>query len=231
MPPSRKLFYERAKSYYAPTPRKRVVAKRTRATPAAVPSYTRTRGEKEEVKFFDTPHTFSVDATGEVPATGQLNLIPQGDTESTRDGRQCTIKSIQIRGEMNFAPGAGAVGGTHVYMWLVLDKQCNGAAAAITDVFTSSSCIQNLVNLANSGRFRIIKKWVMPYNVGAGVTTAYVNVVKQIEFFKKCNIPLQFSSTTGAITEIKSNNLFLLAGSSSDDLVAFQGQTRLRFVG
>lgn len=186
----------------------------------------------DEVKFFDTAISTTLDATGEVPATGgQLVLIPQGDTQSTRDGRVCTVRSVQIRGEMNWAPGAGAIASTHGYMFLVQDKQCNGAPAAVTDVFTSTSLSNNLINMSNSTRFKILKKWVIPFNSPAGVTTAYGNQVKQIEYYAKCNIPLQFSSTTGVIGELKSNNLFLIAGSTTDDLIAFEGQARVRFVG
>jgi len=213
-----------------------------------VPGYTRTGGAygrygrsakamgiKPELKYFDTGLSFSFDATAEVPATGQLALIPQGDTESTRDGRIAYIKSIQIRGYANFVPGAAAAQSSTVcYLYLVLDTQCNGAAAAITDVFTSNVAGTNLLNLNNSGRFRILKKWVMTFNSPAGATTAFANVSKPLEFYKRCNIKVDWSSTTGAITEIRSNNVFLMAGSdgaTSDDTVAFLGNARLRFMG
>jgi len=213
-----------------------------------VPGYTRLGGNygrygrsakamglKPELKFFDTALSFSFDATAEVPATGQLTLIPQGDTESTRDGRVAYIKSIQLRGFANFVPGAAAAQSSTVcFLYLVLDTQCNGAAAAITDVFTSNVAGTNLLNLNNSGRFRILKKWVITFNSAAGATTAFSNVTKQIEFYKRCNIKVDWSSTTGAITEIRSNNVFLMAGSdgtTSDDTVAFVGNARLRFMG
>ena len=38
----------------------------------------RKKSSGEELKFFDTALSFTCDATGEVPATGQLALIPQG---------------------------------------------------------------------------------------------------------------------------------------------------------
>lgn len=239
MPPSRKAFYERAK-VYSTAPRRKVVPKR-KAAALVVPGYTRTggfyryskgQGKSPELKFFDTDLDFAFDTTGEVPATGQLVLIPQGDTESTRDGRQCTIKSVQIRGTVSFVPAAAATAATVAYMYLVLDKQCNGGAAAITDVFTTNNMTRNHVNLANSDRFRILKKWVMTFNSPAGVTTAYNNVIKPIEFYKSCNVPLNFSSTTGAITEIRSNNIFLCAGAiGSDDAVGMAGNCRVRFTG
>lgn len=185
-----------------------------------------------EEKFFDTTLSFSFDATAEVPATGQLALIPQGDTESTRDGRQCTITSIYIKGMAQFVPAAAATASSIAYLYLVLDTQCNGAAAGATDVLTGTGMITAHMNLANSGRFKILKKWVIAQNATAGVTTAYNNYVTYIEGYKKCKIPMEYSGTTGAISEIKSNNIFLLSGSSiTDDTVNFSGSCRLRFVG
>lgn len=184
-----------------------------------------------EVKFFDTALSFSYDAVAEVPATGQLVLIPQGVTESTRVGRKCVIKSIHIRGVNYFNPGAGAVGTTTSYLYVMWDKQANGAAAAITDVFTSNVISTAMHNLANSQRFVVLKKIRMNYQCTAGVTTAYNPVAKSWELFKKCNIPLEFSSTAGAITELRSNNIFLMTGSdgNSDDTVACAATCRIRF--
>jgi len=193
--------------------------------------YGRYKGPTPESKFFDTALSFNFDVTGEVPATGQLCLIPQGDTESTRDGRQAVIKSIQLRGAVTFNPGAGASAGGVSYLYLVLDTQCNGSAAAITDVFTSNVMYSNMLQLNNSGRFRILKKFVMAMNAQAGVTTAYNVVVRPFEYFKKCNIPIDWNSTAGALTEIRSNNIFLMAGASDDDLTSFIGTCRLRFQG
>jgi len=208
-----------------------------------VPGYTRASGyygrfsrsssDDGELKFFDTALAWDYDTQGEVPATGQLSLIPQGDTQSTRIGRKCTIKSIQIRGYNYFVPTTTATASALVNMYLVLDTQCNGAAADATDVFAGSYQITTaMLNLANSSRFRILKRWVVPFNSNAGASTAYNNVVKPLEFSMKCNIPLEFSGTTGALTEIRSNNIFLVAGAVlQDDKVSFAGTCRLRFVG
>jgi len=192
-------------------------------------------GNRPEKKFFDTFLTFSIDTTGEVPATGQLALIPQGDTESTRDGRQCVIKSWHIKADLSLVPAAAANPSGMTQICLVQDTQCNGAAAAFGDIVTAGvSMDQAPINMSNSSRFRILKKWTHSWNPTAGVTTAYCNMTKHIEKFKRCNIPLQYSSTTGAITEIKSNNLFLIAGANTaniDDLVTCNGSFRVRFTG
>lgn len=204
-------------------------SKRTKPYQARVP---KRQSKSEEVKFFDTANSWTFDATGEVPATGQLTLIPQGDTESTRDGRKAVIKSVQIRGVLTLVPGAGATPSGAAYLYLVLDRQANGAAAAVTDVFTSVSLQSAMLNLNNSARFYILKKWSWAFNPMAGVTTAYNNITKIIDWYKKCDIPIDWNSTAGAITEIRSNNLFFIAGSQGqDDTIFFEGVTRLRFVG
>lgn len=187
-----------------------------------------------ELKFFDTDLAFSFDVTGEVPATGQLALIPQGDTQSTRDGRQAVVKSIQVYGYLSLAPAAAAAVSVIAYLYLVLDRQANGAAAAITDVFTSNDMGIALVNINNSGRFRILKRWAIEMNTPAGVSGAYNSYIKCLEFYEACNYLLDWSGTTGAITELRSNNLFLCAGAqggAADDTVSFAGTCRLRFVG
>lgn len=191
-------------------------------------------GNLPENKFFDTQLAWTFDNTTEVPASGQLVLIPQGDTESTRDGRQCTITSIAINGFMSYAPGAAALASGVCYLHLMQDLQCNGAAATAADVFLAGTQYSGMHNLANSSRFRTLKKWSWTFNPGAGVTTAFNNVTKTIKFYKKCHIPLEFSGTTGAITEIKSNNLFLVAssqGNNMDDTVTMTGFCRVRFMG
>lgn len=187
-------------------------------------------GGGSENKFFDTSMSFTFDATGEVPATGQLCLIPQGVTESTRVGRKAVIKSIHIRGTAVGAPDVLTAYTQSIYFYVVLDKQCNGAAAAVTDVLTSSDMSVAMINLANSERFVILKRIVKILEPSAGVSGAYNGVRKNFEWFHKCNIPLEFSSTTGAITEIRSNNVFILAGQKGpDDFTEFTGTCRLRF--
>lgn len=213
--------------------RSAAVAARRSAALVAGRGRLRRRQVLPEKKFFDTALSFTVDATGEVPATGQITLIPQGDTESTRDGRKANIESVQIRANCVLAPASSTTAATIMQLYLVLDTQANGAAAAATDVFTSTNFATAMLNLNNSGRFRILKHWVVPFKAGAGVSGAYNAVVKQIEYYQKCDIDVDWSGTTGAITEIRSNNLFLMAGTEgqSDDIITVTGNARLRFRG
>jgi len=163
--------------------------------------YGRFGGASGEDKFFDTALSFTFDSTAIVPATGQLTLIPQGVTESTRVGRKCTITSIYIIGSVNNAPAASATASVMCYLYLILDTQTNGAAAATTDVFTSASLQSAMRNLSNESRFRVLKKFRLSFNSNAGVSAAFNSYRRDIKYFKKCNIPIEYSSTTGAITE------------------------------
>jgi len=222
---------ENKKRRYVKAMRKMVVPGYTRLSGAYKRFMPQNQGGRGELKYFDTALSFTMDATGEVPATGQLNLIAQGVTEVTRVGRLATVKSIQLRGTASFAPAAAATAATNGFIYLCLDTQTNGAAAAVTDVLTGNNLSTALVNLNNSMRFRILKRFKFTMQPGAGATTAYNNVVKTFDFYKRCNYVLDFSSTTGAITEIRSNNLFLLAGTdgASDDTITIAGNARLRF--
>lgn len=196
------------------------------------PRSARRSAAPSELKFFDTAINSAVDATGEVPTGGQLVLIPQGDGESSRDGRVAYIKSIQGRYLVNSVPSLNANGSTNVFLYLVLDKQCNGAAAGVTDVMTSANLWSAFHNLANSDRFQVLRRWKVNLTSQANQSaTVPSNINKTLEFYHRCDIPIQYSSTTGAITEIKSNNLFFLLGSDgqSDDTVTLTGSTRVRF--
>lgn len=134
---------------------------------------------------------------------------------------------------LGYVPSAAANASGVMIIYLVQDMQTNGAAAAVTDVFTGTDPTIAMVNMANSKRFKILKKIVRTFNSQAGVTTAYNTVHMHIDYFKKCAIELEFSSTTGAITELKSNNVFLIAQATVgiDDLVTVSGNCRLRFRG
>lgn len=215
------------RKYSQATTARRAKAARLQAPYLARRSYK--KSSFSERKFFDTALSFTFDATGEVPATGQLNLVPQGATESTRVGRKIQIESVQIRAKLNYDPAATNASALS-YVYLVQDKQANKSAAAVTDILTSTDLGVAMINMANSGRFIIHKRWVQDWNLKAGVDGAYAPLRDTLDFYKKCSIPVEFSSTTGAIGEITSNNLFLIASSSgADDLVTLTGTCRIRY--
>lgn len=191
-----------------------------------------------ELKNFDTAISTPIDSTPEIlpNGSGQINLIPQDLTATGRVGRIVNIKSIDVQGVLQYIPTTSAVGNTTIMLALVWDKQANGAAASVSDVYSGITSASFNRTLVNEQRFKVLKTWKVDLNCSAGATTAYCPVRKSIErFYMKCNIPIEFSGATGAISEIKSNNLFILgstAGDSAnleDDKTTFTGTTRVRF--
>lgn len=194
-------------------------------------------GNPEELKFFDTALSFTVDNTAEIPVTGQLALIPQGDTQSSRDGNKAFVKSIYVHGIMYFAPGAATSAATVVYMYLVQDTQANGAAATVADansgIFTNANLALAARTIVNTERFRVLKAWTVEMNSQAGVSGAFNGLMKAFSFYKTCDIPLLFdaSAADGSLPTIRTNNIFLVAGTGglNDDEVTVNGLCRLRF--
>lgn len=183
-----------------------------------------------ELKFFDTAVSFNFDATGEVPATGQLCLVPQGVGASQRVGRRIDVVGVDLRGRLRFDPGASAAGDCVASLFVLQDTQTNGAAAGVTDVFTGSVLAEAMLNPFNELRFGVVHGQDFVFNAGAGVSGAYTPETKMVDWAFDVLVPLEFSSTTGAITELRSNNLCLFAGVSppfADDLVTFEGRGRI----
>ncbi len=193
-------------------------------------------GSGKELKFHDVALDDAVIAAAGT-VTGSVNLIAQGTTESTRIGRLCTLKSINWRYQISLPEVDAAATpppGDTVRVIMYLDKQCNGAAANSTSVLETAD-FQSFNNLANKNRFVKLMDKTVSLNYlslasdGAGVVST-ADVTRNYTFFKKCDIPLEFDSTTGAITEIRSNNIGVLLISETG-VSAFQSQIRLRFTG
>lgn len=181
--------------------------------------YARASGVGTELKFFDGANsTASVSATGAI-LEDSLNEIAQGAGESNRVGRKCTLKSIHLRGEFTLPAQTSATTSSERVRFIVyLDKQCNGATAAVTDILESGNQ-DSFLNLANKSRFRILGERTCALNAHGATATAgaytFGEVVKNFKMNLKCNLPLEFDGATGAITELRSNNIRVLAISDS----------------
>ncbi len=186
-----------------------------------------------ELKFFDVDIDDAVVAATAI--TDSVNKIAQGITEVTRIGRKCTIKSIHWRYQITL-PEQDAVAdpalGDTLRVILYVDKQCNGATIAATDLLETAN-FQSFRNLANSGRFNILcdKTHSINYTAmasdGAGlVSQSAVNL--NYVFNKRLDVPIEFNAAAGAITEIRSNNIGVLL-TTGNGLCGFFSAMRLRF--
>ncbi len=196
--------------------------------------YGRFAGANAEMKFHDVDLDDAIIAAGGV-ITPTINIIPQDVTEIGRIGRKCTIKSIFWRGNLAIPTGElqGAPGqGERFRIILYLDKQCNGATATALGILEVVG-IDGYRNLANSGRFQILfdHRAVLNYQTLSHFAVnsfAFSAVQRNFSFFKKCTIPIEFDSTTGALTEVRSNNLGILI-ISEGGTGSIASSIRLRF--
>lgn len=163
-----------------------------------------------ELKFRDTIVATVFNNPGSLFGTGaNINVVPQGDTQSERGGRKIVIKAIRFKGYITKPEN---ITSTLLQFALVLDTQTNGVQADYDDVWTGNTDINHHVNLENSMRFKIIKVWRMKINTNA-IYTGDADVEKNIIFNwnKRCDIPIIYdnSATTGAIATQRSNSLAL----------------------
>ncbi len=235
----------------ASTVRRRYVTARRGGPPpgqtvAVVPGFTRTSGYYgrfgmsklpgwNEDKFDDDNAVDDavISSTGTIIQNG-ICKPAQGTTESTRIGRKIVVHKFHWNGVV-FLPqitNTTVPIGDVVRFIVYLDKQTNGAAPAILDILETADVFSYL-NLANSHRFRILwnKMFTLKHPSAAGASTAANIFAQDKRYFKynwKGELPMEFDSTTGAITEIKSNNIGLLA-ISEQGLAGMESFTRSRF--
>lgn len=236
----RKYKYIAGGSYRKQTMRRK--RRKYRQRRRVVPGFTRIGGYygrfakgSGETKFHDLLTVDGAMTTGgtltDIPS---INLIAQGTTESTRIGRKCNIRNILWKFDIKLAASTDKQDTTDMArVILYLDMQTNGAAtSAVTDILETANYL-SFRNLANSGRFKILmdRTYAMnaPAGAGNGTTEDWGEHIIHDEFYKKCNIPLEFSGVTGAITELRSNNIGILTISRDAALTGLNGQMRIRF--
>lgn len=201
------------------------------------PSYGRYAKSRDETKFRDT----DVGAVfGTVAATmeqANLNIIVQGNTESNRIGRKCTLKRVDVKGHLLLDATATAANTSEIVrIALVCDKQTNGAAFSATDLFETDS-IASFNNLSNKSRFRILATKTIELNCGAGSgrgttdTLSYGEYGVWFHIGANLNLPVEYdnSAATGAVTTQTSNSLWMITQSVSGLAGLNLGNARVRF--
>jgi len=186
-----------------------------------------------EVKFLDNTdvNTSPIATTGSILNSGSLNLIAQGTDENERIGRKCTLKSIHLRGNFFLPADTDLDNSDYARLILYWDRQANGAAATAANIMERTD-INSFRNLSNTGRFVILADITEELNIQAasgdgGANNDTGRVEKCFTINKKVNIPLEFDSTAGAITELRSNNVGVLCFSNHAEAgVIFDARVR-----
>lgn len=143
-----------------------------------------------------------------------LNGCAPGDGASSRDGRQITVQSIQMkfRGEQDPA-GSVANASTTARFIVFIDKQANGAAPAVGDVLdtTSAGFADALRNFNNRKRFKIFMDRRYPVSILGNGSFAD-------DFYLKRNGLTETvfnAGTAGTIADITSGSVYVLYGSDT----------------
>ncbi len=191
--------------------------------------------QKVELKFSDTIlSTSPISSAGDI-AIQTLNAVSQGTGESDRIGRNIIIYKVMFKGTINLPdqPIASA-GSDKVRFILYWDKQTNGTPATVAQILETTQ-INSFRNLANSKRFRILYDRVHTLN-SSGISTtsadvfATIEMKRHLEWYVNTKIPIEFDSTTGGLSEMKSNNLGILL-ITNNALIALDGRFRIRYTG
>lgn len=164
-------------------------------------------GAAGEAKYFDTAATGrALNTTGTVI---HLDIVPQGTTVNSRDGRKFKNTSVQLRG---YAQSDTATTITNGMMLLVWDRQPNKVLAGVTDILESATSFA-FAKRENAQRFRILKKWRWCFG-GNSTTPATGKEVYDIDDYVKlpdeCIAECTASDTTGAIGNRVTGALLLL---------------------
>lgn len=197
--------------------------------------YGRFAGPSGERKFKDTGFASVINDTTLIQ---QLTVIPEGNGESERIGRKITLRNIHVKGQLVLSPETlfTTKMSDWVEIYILQDTQTNGALFTGTDLLENDN-IEAFRNLANSSRFKVLKKKTFSMNALVGIQTsegpvtfATGEVTRAFSMNIQCDIPIEYdnSLTTGVITTVRSNNIYLCAISVEGKCV-YGGTVRLRY--
>lgn len=213
----------------------------------------KTVGLGEELKYYDTKLadanlTTSTTGSGieqDPSATIVLNTVVQEDGEENRDGRRIIMKSIFVSGVVNIGPQTDLTvpeAVPDIAIWLVLDKQTNGATIVSENVFVNKSAdilggTSLMRNMKFTSRYRVLDKvaFTMPIPAQSGDSTNMDlsgSIVKWHLSANLKNMPVTYSADTETVVNITDNSLHILAvctNTSMSPTITYNG--RLRFVG
>ncbi len=222
-------FFAKSRKLTAKARRAQIKARRGST---AIPVFPILVAAPVETKFHDVNLVdASISQSGTI--TASINLIAQGTGESQRVGRKITITQINWRFDILLSPSTAAAATSEtVRVIMFQDKQANGAGIGTTDLLETDN-YQSFNNLANRKRFRTLFDRYYDMNAlaggGDGTTEDYGEMILTDSLYKKVNIPLEFDSTAGVITELTSNNIGVLLMSKAGAITAFNSKIRLRF--
>ncbi|AXQ65664.1 MAG: putative coat protein [Cressdnaviricota sp.] len=167
-----------------------------------------------ECKYFDTQLNTAgvVNNWTQIDSNDVLSGIVQGTGPSQRVGRKIKVVGFVVRLGFSTSPGGWCFD-------LVRDKQCNGVAATAAQIYTAPNRYGTLPNPFEETRFQFLKR-MENFNTAqalANVTAAAAPLTEcAISFVKKCSIMVEYNATTGAVSDLTSDNVQLYCNSTNN---------------
>lgn len=208
-----------------------VVRAPPRTVPVA-PGYTRTGGGFQfsapgfsGKKYLDTTVGAATATAGAILNSGTFLVVPRGVSKNERIGNDIVVTNVNVHGRLYMStaydenliaagPPDAVLFSDSVRMIWYIDHQCNGATCAVTDILETAN-IDSFRNMNNLNRFKILSDKRVDLNSGAGgaysdgtnITFMRGSVDRKVGHAFKLQLPIYYSNTTGAISEIRSNNI------------------------
>ncbi len=154
-----------------------------------------------EFKFHDVQENTQI--LNVTPNILQITNIPQGDTDTSRDGNQVKLVRLYVRYTLTLQ---AAVTTVFVRIIIVKDKQTNGAIYTASDLLTDvtgGDAIVSPFNPDNQFRFAILYDKVHALS-NAAKRNAQGNINRQLQ------LKLRFDASTPSIADLTSNSLSIV---------------------
>lgn len=177
-----------------------------------------------ETKFIDVSQAATATTSGAWSSLYLLNGTIQGTEAVNRLGRKITMTSLYLK--LRFALASTTTQGGFLRVAVVYDKQANGTAPSITDIYLSNNYLSPN-NLSNRDRFvKIIDKEIGPLS-------AQADFAVPLEEFRKLMLETTYNTgNAGTIGDITTGSLYLLVADSGTFATAqptFSFQSRIKF--
>lgn len=181
----------------------------------------------DELKFFDKTLGNTIVTTGGI-VEATVNDVVQGVASDDRVGRKCTIRILDVRGQLTLPETTDrADTADRVRLVWFVDKQCNGVIATVLELLETAS-LDSFRNMPNEGRFDFLSDCTYDLNATCGGPLAFGKLIKGFEFNCEMTLPIEFQGNSGLLETIRSNNIgFLMI--SRLGLASLTWHSRIRF--
>lgn len=190
--------------------------KRTLFAPERIPyaPYVKGRGKSAEIKNFELNNTSLFLA---LSVQGVID-VSEGVGATQRIGSKIQLRSIDVL--MNVVTASAAAALNPCSIFLIWDKQSNGAVAAATDIFQSVTTNLNFGQIFNLERFQVLRRFNVNLDAAGGLSKtiqAHVPINELVRYPDATNPP-------------RTNNLLIVRlDASAVSPCVIQYTTRVKF--